>query len=44
MINYMNLLAVKEASRKSLVPERYHHLYEGDALSTALAQAKRALY
>lgn len=44
MITYMNLLAVKEASRKSLVPERYHHLYEGDALSTALAQAKRSLY
>jgi SpoVK/Ycf46/Vps4 family AAA+-type ATPase len=44
MITYMNLLAVKEASRKSLVPEKYHHLYEGSNLSTALAEAKRALY
>lgn len=44
MIEYMNLLAVKEASRKSLVPQKYHELYEGDNLSTALAAAKRALY
>lgn len=44
MIEYMNLLAVKEASRRSLVPEKYHALYEGDNLTTALANAKRALY
>ena len=44
MITYMNLLAVKEASRKSLVPEKYHSLYEGNNLSVALADAKRALY
>lgn len=44
MIEYMNLLAVKEASRKTLVPERYQHLYEGDNLSLALAKAKAALY
>lgn len=44
MIEYMNLLAVKEASRKSLVPEKYHGLYDGENLSNALAAAKRALY
>lgn len=44
MIHYMNLLAVKEASRKSLVPQKYHSFYEGANLSAALAEAKRALY
>lgn len=44
MVDYMNLLAVKEASRKSLVPARYHYLYEDGKLDHALQQAKINLY
>ena len=38
MVDYMNLLAVKEASRKSLLPVRYHTLLEngGELLNTQL--------
>lgn len=43
MIHFMELLAVQEASRKSLVPIKYHSLYDGNALSQALRTAKQLL-
>ena len=40
MIHFMNLLAVKEASRKSLVPSSFHYLYEDNALDEAINSVK----